>query len=91
MVVGEGDDQLLEVDVVTLQGAIVVCYGGGRKVDDFGAVDVVPLLGAGVLWLGGRGGDQAEWTGCDCWVAEPASTCLPLRNACRQASFRANR
>ena len=29
MVVGEGDDQLLEVDVVTLQGAIVVCYGGG--------------------------------------------------------------
>ena len=30
--------------MVPLQGAIVVCYGGGRE--GFGGVDVVPLLGA---------------------------------------------
>ena len=34
------------VDVVPLQGAIVVCYGGGRVMANFGGVDVVPLLGA---------------------------------------------
>ena len=35
------------VDVVPLQGAIVVCYGGeGRVTTNFGGVDVVPLLGA---------------------------------------------
>ena len=27
---GEGDGQVGGVDVVPLQGAIVVCYGGGR-------------------------------------------------------------
>ena len=47
-----------EVDVVPLQGAIVVCYGGGKVTANFGGVDVVPLLGASVgchcsvLWLG---------------------------------------
>ena len=35
------------VDVVPLQGAIVVCYGGGRE--GFGGVDVVPLLW-GLCW-----------------------------------------
>ena len=35
------------VDVVLLQGAIVVCYGlGGRVMTNFGGVDVVQLLGA---------------------------------------------
>ena len=50
------------VDVVPLQGAIVVCYGGGRRgvTTNFGGVDVVPLLGAiagchcSVLWGSGR-------------------------------------
>ena len=43
-----------------LQGAIVVCYGGGKVAANFGGVDVVPLLGASVgchcnvLWLGWR-------------------------------------
>ena len=32
------------VDVVPLQGAIVVCYGGGRK--GFGGVGLGPLVGA---------------------------------------------
>ena len=30
------------VDVVPLQGAIVVCYGWGRVMANFGGVDVVP-------------------------------------------------
>ena len=47
------------VDVVPLQGAIVVCYGWGGSTN-FGGVDVVPMMGAivvcqcSVLWLGGR-------------------------------------
>ena len=48
------------VDVVPLQGAIVVCYGlGGGVTTNFGGVDGgrcwVPLQGAivVVLWLGG--------------------------------------
>ena len=32
-----------------LQGAIVVCYGGGRVTTNFGGVDVVPLQGAIVV------------------------------------------
>ena len=41
-----------------LQGAIVVCYGGGKVTANFGGVDMVPLLGASVgchcsvLWFG---------------------------------------
>ena len=38
---------------VPSQGATVVCYGGGRRgTTNFGGVDVVPLLGAIVLWWG---------------------------------------
>ena len=47
------------VDVVPLQGAIVVWYGGGKRrvTANFGGVDVVPLQGAIVVWYGGgRGG-----------------------------------
>ena len=49
------------VDVVPLQGAIVVCHCsvlwlGGRVTTNFGGVDVVPLLGAVVVCYGGRGG-----------------------------------
>ena len=41
------------VDVVPLQGAIVVCYGGGRGVTaNFGGVDVVLLEGAIVACYG---------------------------------------
>ena len=43
------------VDVVPLLGAIaiVVCYGGGRRVTaNLGGVDVVPLLGAIVVCYG---------------------------------------
>ena len=63
------------VDVVPLQGAIVVCYGWGRVATNFGGVDVVPLLGAivgchcNVLWLGERVTTNfGEWTGCHCRV-----------------------
>ena len=55
---GEGDDQFWRSGCGAI--AIVMCYGGGRKVTaNFGGVDVVPLLGAiagchfRVLWLGG--------------------------------------
>ena len=34
------------VNVVPLQGAIVVCYGFGGVTTNFGGVDVVPLLDA---------------------------------------------
>ena len=48
------------VDVVPLQGAIVVCYGlGGRVMTNFGGVDVVPLQGAR-----GEGDDQLWGSGC---------------------------
>ena len=41
------------VDVVPLQGAIVVCYGwGGRVTTNFGGVDMVPLQGAIVVCYG---------------------------------------
>ena len=44
------------MDVVPLQGAIVVCYGwGGRVTTNFGRVDVVPLLGAIVVCYGWGG------------------------------------
>ena len=41
---------------VPLQGAIVVCYGGGKVTANFGGVDVVPLLGASVMRYGCGGG-----------------------------------
>ena len=56
---GEGDEPFWQigrgtrvplqggVDVVPLQGAIVVCHGWrGKATTNFGGVDVVPLLGA---------------------------------------------
>ena len=35
---------------------------GGEGNDQLWGVDVVQLLGGGVLWLGGGVDDQAEWT-----------------------------
>ena len=34
---------------------------------NFGGVDVMPLLGAIVVWYG-WGGTLGEWTWCHCWV-----------------------
>ena len=56
MVGGEGDDQLWRVDVVPLQGAIVVCYDWGEGDDQLWGVDVVPLQGAIVACYGWGGG-----------------------------------
>ena len=64
------------VDVVPLLGAIaiVVCYGGGRRVTaNFGGGDVVPFQGQCAM-VGGEGDDQL-WgsgrgaiAGCRCSV-----------------------
>ena len=69
---------------VPLQCAIVMCYGGGRGIGCYGwgegddrgtrvplqgAVDVVPLLGAIVVYCGWAGGWRptlGEWTWCHC-------------------------
>ena len=63
------------VCVVPLLGAIaiVVCYGGGRRVRaHFGGVDVVPLLGAIVVCYGwGVTTTLGELTWCHCWVPLP--------------------
>ena len=54
---------------VPLQGAIVVCYGGGKVTANFGGVDMVPLLGASVgchcsvLWFGVEGDGQLWGSG----------------------------
>ena len=54
------------VDVVPLQGAIVVCYGwGGRVTTNFGGVDVVPLMGAVVVCYGVGGGVTTNFRGVD--------------------------
>ena len=79
---GEGDEPFWQigrgtrvplqggVDVVPLQGAIVVCHGWrGKVTTNFRGVDVVPLLGAivmchcSVLWLVGEGDDQLLGSG----------------------------
>ena len=58
-----------------LQGAIVVCYGGGRVTTNFGGVDVVPLLGAIAGCHCSGEGDDELWgsgpgaiAGCHCSV-----------------------
>ena len=72
MVVGEGDDQLLEVDVVTLQGChCSVLWVGGGRLTTLGRWTWCHCWVLVCYGWGGRGGDEAEWTGCDCWVAEP--------------------
>ena len=69
---------------VPLQGAIVMCYGAGRRWwANFGGVDVdvgVPLQGAIVMYYGGGGPTLAEWTwhqgaiaGCHCWLPLPGA------------------
>ena len=60
------------VDVVPLQGAIVVCYGWGRVTTNFGGVDVVPLQCAIAVCFGSGGGWRPtleEWTWCHCFIA----------------------
>ena len=57
------------VDVVPLLGAIaiVVCYGGGRRVTaNFGGVDVVPLQGAIVVCYGGGESGCGAVARCHC-------------------------
>ena len=57
-----------------LQGAIVVCYGGGKVTANFGGVDMVPLLGASVgchcsvLWFGVEGDDLTQKLVFAIWV-----------------------
>ena len=49
------NDQLGGVDVVPLQGAIVVCYDWGKVTDNFGAVNgAIAGCHCSVLRLGGR-------------------------------------